>query len=212
MTMDDRRLPTAEEVLGKIKDDGDFDMLRLKVIRKVKENEELRNSIISQVKDSNVLNEESSEELKPRQLSDAIYEELGRKIMGQISDEIWKVIRSNDGIRDDIRGTVESVFNKMMKPELGGDEDTNPSETNDVIDTVTASTKDEANMSNSNEKLEPSSSFSLQVEARPGSSPVEGNEFPVNSPDRNEALPPGFGSNHGCIDPEEDPDLPPGFD
>lgn len=32
------RRPTAEEVIAKLKDDGDFDELRLKIIRKVKEN------------------------------------------------------------------------------------------------------------------------------------------------------------------------------
>lgn len=32
------RRPTAEEVIARLKDDGDFDSLRLKIIRKVKEN------------------------------------------------------------------------------------------------------------------------------------------------------------------------------
>ncbi|PKU63648.1 hypothetical protein MA16_Dca016014 [Dendrobium catenatum] len=36
--MGERRLPTAEDVMKKIKDDGDFDALRLKIIRAVKEN------------------------------------------------------------------------------------------------------------------------------------------------------------------------------
>lgn len=36
--MEDGRRPTAAEVIGKLKDDGDFDTLRLKIIRKVKEN------------------------------------------------------------------------------------------------------------------------------------------------------------------------------
>ena len=36
------------------------------------------------------------------------------KIMGQISDEIWSVIQSNE---TDIRGTVEGVFNRIMNPE-----------------------------------------------------------------------------------------------
>ena len=34
--------------------------------------------------------------------------------MGQISDEIWSVIQSNE---TDIRGTVEGVFNRIMNPE-----------------------------------------------------------------------------------------------
>lgn len=39
--------------------------------------EELRNSILAEVKQSVVLNEEGSEKLKMRELSDAIYQELG---------------------------------------------------------------------------------------------------------------------------------------
>lgn len=33
-----RERPTAEEVIARLKDDGDFDNLRRKIIRKVKEN------------------------------------------------------------------------------------------------------------------------------------------------------------------------------
>lgn len=39
--------------------------------------EELRSSIVSEVRQSVVLNEDGSEKLKLRQLSDAIYQELG---------------------------------------------------------------------------------------------------------------------------------------
>lgn len=39
--------------------------------------EELRSSIVSEVRQSMVLNEDGSEKLKLRQLSDAIYQELG---------------------------------------------------------------------------------------------------------------------------------------
>lgn len=110
-----RQRPTAEEVISRLKDDGDFDNLRRKIIRKVKENEELRNSIITEVKQSEVLDQDGSENLKPRQISDAIYQELGKKIMGQISDEVWKVIR-NETTKEDIRGTVESVYDRIMNP------------------------------------------------------------------------------------------------
>uniref|UniRef100_A0A0A9GM53 Uncharacterized protein n=1 Tax=Arundo donax TaxID=35708 RepID=A0A0A9GM53_ARUDO len=34
--------------------------------------------------------------------------------MGQISDEVWKVIQSNE---TDIRGTVEAVYNRIVNPE-----------------------------------------------------------------------------------------------
>ncbi|XP_010264154.1 PREDICTED: uncharacterized protein LOC104602240 [Nelumbo nucifera] len=106
----------AEEVIAKLKDDGDFDKLRLKIIRKLKENEDLRNSIVSMVKQSAALNRPGAENLKPRQLSDAIHEEMGEKVMGQISDRLWKVIRSSDGMKNEITDTVQSVYNKLVNP------------------------------------------------------------------------------------------------
>ncbi|XP_020105176.1 uncharacterized protein LOC109721795 isoform X2 [Ananas comosus] len=76
--------------------------------------EELRNSILAEVKQSVVLNEEGSEKLKMRELSDAIYQELGSKIMGQISDEVWNIIKSSE---TEIRQTVELVYNRLVNPE-----------------------------------------------------------------------------------------------
>ncbi|WVZ56112.1 hypothetical protein U9M48_006691 [Paspalum notatum var. saurae] len=106
--------PTAAEVVGRLKDDGDFDALRRAIVRKVKGNEVLRNKIILEVKQSVVLQEDGSEKLKLKDLSDAIYQDIGSKIMGQISDEVWNVIQSNE---TDIRGTVEAVYNRIMNPE-----------------------------------------------------------------------------------------------
>ncbi|KAG8096903.1 hypothetical protein GUJ93_ZPchr0013g34811 [Zizania palustris] len=108
-----RRQPTAAEVVGRLKDDGDFDALRRAIIRKVKDNEVLRNNIITEIRQSMVINEDGSEKLKLKDLSDAIYQDIGSKIMGQISDEVWNVIQSTE---TDIRGTVESVYNRMMNP------------------------------------------------------------------------------------------------
>ncbi|KAK9984505.1 hypothetical protein SO802_034030 [Lithocarpus litseifolius] len=66
-----------DDVIAKLKDDGDFDNLRLKIIRKLKDNEELRNEIISIVQQSAALNRAGAENMKPRQISDAIYDEVG---------------------------------------------------------------------------------------------------------------------------------------
>ncbi|WOL11456.1 hypothetical protein Cni_G20219 [Canna indica] len=46
------------------------------------------------------------------------------KIMGQISDEVWKVIRSYE---NDIRGTVESVYDRIVKPEENQIDGSSPS-------------------------------------------------------------------------------------
>ncbi|KAL5074223.1 hypothetical protein RYX36_013207 [Vicia faba] len=86
-----------EEVIAKLKDDGDFDKLRLKIIRKLKENEELRQHITSIVKQSEVLNRAGAENMKPRRLCDVIFEEVGEKVMSHLSDSLWQIIRSDDG-------------------------------------------------------------------------------------------------------------------
>ncbi|KAJ3698560.1 hypothetical protein LUZ61_002265 [Rhynchospora tenuis] len=106
--------PTAEEVIDRLRDDGDFDSLRLSLIQKLKNNEELRNSIVEEVTQSLVLNDEGCEKLKFRDLSDAIYEEVGSKIMGKISDEAWNTINSSE---QEIQDTIESVYNRILHPE-----------------------------------------------------------------------------------------------
>ncbi|KAL1830891.1 hypothetical protein DCAR_0100843 [Daucus carota subsp. sativus] len=108
---------SKEDVISKIKDDGDFDRLRVKIIRKLKENEELRSSIVSAVKQSAVLNTPGFENLKPRQLSDAIHQEIREKVMSQISDGVWEVIRSGGGMQSEINETVQSVYSRLLNPE-----------------------------------------------------------------------------------------------
>ncbi|KAF6160268.1 hypothetical protein GIB67_019037 [Kingdonia uniflora] len=78
--------------------------------------ETLRNNIISAVKQSAALNRVGAENLKPRQLSDTIQEEIGNTVMAQISDGLWEVIRSNDGMQSEIKETVESVYNRLSAP------------------------------------------------------------------------------------------------
>ncbi|KAL3645620.1 hypothetical protein CASFOL_010800 [Castilleja foliolosa] len=106
----------AEDVISKLKDDGDFDQLRLKIIRKLKENEELRSNIISMVKQSTALNRPGIENMKPRQLSDAIHQEIGDNVMSQISDGVWNIIRSTSGMKKEITETVQSVYDTLSNP------------------------------------------------------------------------------------------------
>ncbi|KVH95434.1 hypothetical protein Ccrd_002489 [Cynara cardunculus var. scolymus] len=107
---------SCDDVISKLKDDGDFDKLRLKIIRKLKENEELRNSIVSIVKQSVALNRPGVEHMKPRQLSDAIHQEVGGKINEQISDGLWEIIRSPEFMKSEITETVKSVYDKLSRP------------------------------------------------------------------------------------------------
>ncbi|TMW94822.1 hypothetical protein EJD97_009745 [Solanum chilense] len=108
----------AEDVICKLKDDGDFDKLRLKIVRRMKENVELRNSLRATVKESAALNRPGAENMKLRQLSDAIYQEVGEKAMSKISDDLWNTIRTGDGIQTEITKTVQSVYSKLLNPQL----------------------------------------------------------------------------------------------
>ncbi|WZY97610.1 hypothetical protein YC2023_069939 [Brassica napus] len=113
----ERRRVSKEEVVQKLKDDGDFDRLRVNIIRRLKDNvtplcfapsEELRNKMISLVKTA--LNRPGAQNMKPRQLSDAIFEQVGSKMLSQLSDGLWGIIRSEDGMKSEIRETVQSVY------------------------------------------------------------------------------------------------------
>ncbi|KNA21844.1 hypothetical protein SOVF_039530 [Spinacia oleracea] len=108
---------TAEEVISKLKDDGDFDRLRLKIVRQLKQNEDLRNNIISVVKQSTALNQPGAENMQTRKLCDAIHDEIHEKAMNQISEGLWEIIRSEDGMKTEIKETVHSVYDKLLKPE-----------------------------------------------------------------------------------------------
>ncbi|CAI9093873.1 OLC1v1029464C1 [Oldenlandia corymbosa var. corymbosa] len=75
------------------------------------------------VKQSAALNRLGAESMKPRQLSDAIHKEIGSKVMNQISDGIWTVLRSGDQMTGEITETVQTVYSKLLNPkmnEIGG--------------------------------------------------------------------------------------------
>lgn len=116
-----------EDVVQKLKDDGDFDRLRLMIIRRLKDKEELRNSIISMVKQSEALNHAGNENLKPRQFCDVVYKEIQTEAMNHIPDRLWEIIRSDDG-KSEITKTVQSVYNKLVNPK--GNEEGNSSSPN----------------------------------------------------------------------------------
>ncbi|XP_074576862.1 uncharacterized protein LOC141833342 [Curcuma longa] len=221
------RRPTAEEVISRLKDDGDFDSLRLKIIRKVKENEELRNRIVSEVKQSVVLNEDDSEKMKLRELSDAIYQELGSKIMGQISDEVWKIIRSSE---NDIRGTVEAVYDRIVNPKEKKQDTSSPqkepqSDGKKGHDSLVTPSTSEIHVSDTNEQMEAPPGFDstdrpiskVKPESVPqGKQPQPSNKEPNQAAEQVDSLPPGFGPVvkspiRPIISADEDPDVPPGF-
>ncbi|XP_068669003.1 uncharacterized protein [Aristolochia californica] len=228
---------TAEEVIGKVKDDGDFDTLRLKIIRKLKENEELRNSIILTVKQSAAFNRPGAENMKPRQLSDAIYQEIGENVMAQISDGLWAVIRSSDGMKNEIAEAVESVYNKLSNPKgKEPDEDlllpkNQQSDEKDCNGSLTVSPHKKNQCSDGEPSEPPGFSLSNHHEEHSSwgqhkeSAQVtkhseeykDDHQVSTDMSHTSDDEPPGFGpaAFHGteirenCSD--EDPDVPPGF-
>ncbi|CAK9321678.1 unnamed protein product [Citrullus colocynthis] len=232
---------SGEDVIEKLKDDGDFDKLRLKIIRKLKDNEELRNNIVAIVKQSASLNRVGTENVKPRQLSDAIYDEVGEEIMNKVSDNLWEIIRSADGMKNEITETVQSVYNKLANPKA---EENAKASTQQAIP-FWKEADNNGSMKASTSKFEHSETDPLEP---PGFSfagnhtnnekqHVEELEFPNRHEGRhdndrrnveghhpnnvsdadNVQLPPGFVSNRKhnqmCKDAgsDEDPDIPPGF-
>lgn len=153
--------------------------------------------------------------------------------MGQISDEIWKTIRLNDSIKDDIRRTVELVFNKMVGIEVQGTQVSNNSsfshesqiaarEANGIIKTSMTTPTREANILNSNETNEPPALASGvdKIDVSVSSDLQENEQSPGLIQNTKELFkqandrPPGVGSSHGDGGGEvdDDSDLPPGFD
>ncbi|KAI3501197.1 hypothetical protein L1887_29059 [Cichorium endivia] len=195
---------SCDDVISKLKDDGDFDRLRLKIIRKLKENEELRKSIVSIVKQSVALNRPGAENMKPRQLSDAIHQEVGGKVNEQISSGLWEIIRSPDGIKTEITETVKSIYNKLSTPkrvENPGTSGCDPkrirTENNHQINGVSESEPKEQNK----ETLHQSEEVQVQVQEKGTVDP---------------SSPPGFScgveqKDEGDNGSDEDPDAPPGF-
>ncbi|KAJ4819535.1 ATP synthase subunit b [Rhynchospora pubera] len=186
-----RRHPTAEEVIDRLRDNGDFDSLRLSLIRKLKNNEELRKSIIEEVESSLVLNEDGADKLKIRDLSDAIYQEVGSIIMGKISDVVWNTINSSE---QEIEEVIDSVYNRILQPKI-------------KKKNASTSAHGKSLHFKENEPLEPPG-FVLPTKT---ANTMEH----ANLESENDVKPPGFGSD-GDVDvvdepAEDDLDAPPGF-
>ncbi|KAL0732736.1 hypothetical protein Bca4012_008945 [Brassica carinata] len=197
MAMAPRRKISKGEIVEKLKDDGDFDRLRLQIIRRLKDNEELRNKMISVVKESRALNGPDAQNMKTRQLSDAIFQEVGSKMLSQLSDGLWGIIRSEDGMKNEIRETVQSVYATLSNP--GGVQ----AEERNIPTPVP-----KGETSSSLLHFDPSSKQKQEliqvgyVQENKGEAACSGsNNNRVSYTDHN---------NSNCDD-EEDPELPPGF-
>ncbi|WCJ26114.1 hypothetical protein M5689_007956 [Euphorbia peplus] len=209
-----KRRVSKEEVIGKLKDDGDFDNLRLNIIRKLKDNEDLRNKIVSIVRQSAALNRPGAENMKPRQLSDAIYDEVGNELKTKLSDGVWGIIRSDDGMKNEITETVQSVYYKLAEPdkkEVGGPvfvQDHHKAGTTDGV--MAPDVLVDGNLSNAEPEEPPgfASSANHQNPQEPVKDAMESDNVDSGAPlgfsAETEQEQPGDGS-------DEDPEVPPGF-
>ena len=122
--------------------------------------------------------------------------------MGQISDEVWNVIKSNE---TDIQGTVKAVYNRILNPEKVPEPSTKKlkrkGKEEQVLPTKTATTV--AVEAEDDDPDEPPGFGFGNTQRKP----------PMNLENRNEAKPnggePAAISNPG--DEEDDPEVPPGF-
>ncbi|KAL6579033.1 hypothetical protein OROMI_009249 [Orobanche minor] len=202
--------------------------------------EELRSNIISMVKQSAALNRPGIENMKPRQLSDSIHQEIGEKVMSQICDGVWNAIRSADGMKHEITETVQSVYDELTNPSRKGNgeasshnvpqfvrnehenningESTGAMETKGTLSDGEPNEplgfgSSDVNQRNKNSQINPPNSNGRAVEENKGDSlHLEG----LSEPDSMECdAPPGFPSilKHNSLRHaiDEDPDVPPGF-
>ncbi|CAN7096651.1 unnamed protein product [Brassica rapa subsp. narinosa] len=197
MAMAPRRKISKEEVIEKLKDDGDFDSLRLQIIRRLKDNEELRNKMISVVKESRALNRPDAQTMKTRQLSDAIFQEVGSKMLSQLSDGLWGIIRSEDGMKNEIRDTVQSVYTTLSNP--GGVQEVKPS-----------TRESEHNIPTSSSLLHLGNEFGPSSKQKQELIYVQENkgEAACSSSTNNRVSYTDHNNNINCDD-DEDPELPP---
>ncbi|CAH8382421.1 unnamed protein product [Eruca vesicaria subsp. sativa] len=198
-----RRKISKEQVIEKLKDDGDFDSLRLRIIRRLKDNEELRNNMISLVKESTALNGPDAQNMKTRQLSDAIFQEVGSKMLSQLSDGLWGIIRSEDGMKNEIRETVQSVYTTLSNP--GGVQAAKHNIPAPVTKGETSSSL--LHLDNKQSRFDPSSKQKQEL-IQVGYVQENNGEAACSSSTSNRV---GYTDNNNNCDEEEDPELPPGF-
>lgn len=137
--------------------------------------------------------------MKTRQLSDAIFQEVGSKMLSQLSDGLWGIIRSEDGMKNEIRDTVQSVYTSLSNP--GGVQE-GPSNTRES----------EHNIPTSSTLLHLGNEFGPSSKQKQELIYVQENKGEAAcSSSTNNRVSYTDNNNINCDDDEEDPELPPGF-
>lgn len=134
---------TPEDVLLSLMNDGTIDSLRLKIINQLKSNEELKNTTIKMAEQSKVLNTPGAEKQTKRELFDALRQELETQVLEKASKSVWELILDNNGLGNEISGTVERVFCRLSgrEPPLFPP----PEDANNAIASVNANADTSAN-------------------------------------------------------------------
>lgn len=155
------------------------------------------------------------------------------KVMGQISESLWEIIRSADGMKSEIEDTVQYMCNKLLNP--SGKDMQTPMQTMDCSRSYAVPSSETSAVFN-NERKKPlgfclpsnnqndgeqhNEKAQVTVSHERGFSEGLRNEqnpsHEVSTPDDVDvAMPPGFsanGKNRKLFnDTEDDPELPPGF-
>ena len=155
--------------------------------------------------------------------------------MSQVSDGLWGIIRSSDGMKGEITETVQSVYNRLLNPkgkakgesstphmmdfENGaGNSGSNLGSATEVDDELSDSEpKEPPGFSFSHNHLKKKNSEGLQLPLHKEKGPTEEQQEGQHKlPDKLESQDVGHSDEDmGCKQPcdvsDEDPDVPPGF-
>jgi hypothetical protein len=140
--------------------------------------------------------------------------------MGQISDEVWNVIQSNE---TDIRGTVEAVYNRILNPEKVPEPSSKKLKTkgkdHQVLPAKTPTPTTVAGEAEDDDLSEPpgfGSRDNQRNNITATAAAPQKQQSPPNLENRNEGKPNGgelvaVGGPAGDDDDDDGPQVPPGF-
>lgn len=160
------------------------------------------------------------------------------KVMNQISDCLWGIIRSSDGMKGEITETVQSVYNKLLNPKGKEKDESSTPHMMEIQNgaeksgsTLASASEVDVRLSDNEPKEPPGFSLShnnlkningdlqLPLSNEKGSAEEQQNvlrklQDKLESEDVGHS-PPGFYADKGhkqpCDGSDEDPDVPPGF-
>lgn len=120
-------------------------------------------------------------------------------MLSQLSDGLWGIIRSEDGMKNEIRDTVQSVYTTLSNP--GGVQEVKPS-----------TRESEHNIPTSSSLLHLGNEFGPSSKQKQELIYVQENkgEAACSSSTNNRVSYTDHNNNINCDD-DEDPELPPGF-